>query len=95
MKNSILIDIDTERDQPILIGKGQENEPPTTRDEAKEMILTDISCLCEALITLIHVADQNEYAHKEDMVNKAIEQLGLLLTPSTTTEETTDNNEKA
>jgi hypothetical protein len=91
MKNSILIDIDTERDQPILIGKGQENEAPTTREEAREMILTDISCMCEALITLIHVADQNDYALKEDLVNKAIEQFNLLLVTPNKNEETTNN----
>ena len=33
MKNTIYIDVDTEREQHILIGKGPENEPPANKGE--------------------------------------------------------------
>lgn len=75
MKNTIYIDIDTEREQPILIGKGPETVPPTTREEAGKMIIEDIACVCDALINLIHVADQNEYGTKENLVEKVMIQL--------------------
>ncbi len=75
MKNTIYIDIDTDREQPILIGKGPETVPPTTREEAGKMIVEDIACVCDALINLIHVADQNEYATKESLIEKIKAQL--------------------
>ena len=68
MKNTVYIDVDTERERPIVIGKGPENEPPTTKEEAREMVLIDIGCVCEALITLINIAEQSGYAKKEDLV---------------------------
>jgi hypothetical protein len=97
MKNSIFIDIDTERDQPILIGKPKEITPPTTPEEAAKMIITDISHVCEALCSLIHVADQNGYATKEALIAASITLLNNMLVeqPSEpTSEPTTENNEE-
>jgi hypothetical protein len=79
MKNTIFIDIDTDRDRPVLIGKGQDSEVPKNEEEAKEMIAIDIACICEGLCELIHVASQNGYGSKEGFVNASIEQLNLLL----------------
>jgi hypothetical protein len=79
MKNTIYIDIDTEREQQTLIGKGPETDPPKTREEASKMIVNDIACVCEALCTLIHMADQNEYAKKDELVTESIKQLTKLL----------------
>lgn len=90
MKNTIYIDIDTDREQPILIGKGPETVPPTTREEAGIMILEDIACVCDALINLIHVADQNEYATKEGLIEKVKAQLDEYLSKPTP-----ENNEKS
>jgi hypothetical protein len=90
MKNTIYIDIDTDREQPILIGKGPETTPPTTREEAGKMIVEDIACVCDALINLIHVADQNEYGTKEDLIEKVKSQLDEYLSKPTP-----ENNEKS
>ena len=79
MKNTIFIDIDTERDRPVLIGKGQDSEVPTNEEDAKGMIAIDIACICEGLCELIHVASQNGYGSKEGFVHASIEQLNLLL----------------
>jgi hypothetical protein len=90
MKNVIYIDIDTEREQPILIGKGQETVLPTTREEAAKMILEDIACVCDALISLIHVADQNEYGVKETLTEQVKNQIAEYLKNPTK-----NNNEKS
>lgn len=79
MKNSIFIDFDSERDQPILIGKPSDVTPPTTPQEAAKMLVTDISHVCEALCSLIHVADQNGYAAKEELIKASITHLNSLL----------------
>lgn len=70
MKNTIIIDVDTERDQPILIGKGPETNPPATREEAAKMLIEDIACVTDALINLIHIVDQNEYGTKEGLIDR-------------------------
>jgi hypothetical protein len=83
MKNTIYIDVDTEREQHILIGKGPENEPPANKGEAAKMIVNDIACVCEALCTLIQVADQNDYAKKDELITESIKQLTKMLVQET------------
>ena len=72
MKNTIFISIDTERDQPIIIGKPPEITPPGTPEEAKEMIIVDINCVTEALCRLIDIANQNGYGNTIELVDNAI-----------------------
>lgn len=72
MKNSIFIDLDTEReDKPIMFGKPPELPQPETPQEAQEMILNDIATLVESLAVLIEMAHVNKYADKLQMVNNA------------------------
>jgi hypothetical protein len=78
MKNLIIIDIDTEREQVVKINKPIDFIMPTTPDEAKKMITDDISCTLEALCTLIHVCEQNNYGNKKDLVNTCIKYLNDL-----------------
>lgn len=93
MKNSIFIDVDTEREQPVLIGKPPEITQPETAEEAAKMIINDIGCVCEALCTLIHLADVNGYATKQELINASVTLLNGMLEPPKE-EETSDNNEK-
>jgi len=71
MKNTIYIDVDTDKEKPITFSKPSGVEQPTDFDGAKSLILNDITCLCEGLCTLVNLADQNQYAKKEDLI-KAI-----------------------
>ena len=80
MKNTLFIDLDTDREQKVLIGKPEGFPQPTTPVEAAKMINTDIACICEALCSLIHIADQNGYSKKEEMVSTSIKYLNDLLT---------------
>lgn len=78
MKNLIIIDIDTEREQVVKINKSTDFVMPTTPDEAKKMIIDDISCTLEALCTLINISEQNNYGNKKDLVNTCIKYLNDL-----------------
>ena len=80
MKNIIIIDIDTEREQPVLIGKGKETPPPSTVEEATKMLFEDIACTTDALISMVHIVDQNKYGTKEDLIEKIKIQLNSYLT---------------
>lgn len=75
MKNSIIINVDTEAKPPITFGKREGSVIPTTHEEAQPLILIDINCITDALITLIDVADQNDYANKESLLTEAIARL--------------------
>lgn len=72
MKNTIYIEIDTENETPIMFGKSPDSKMPTNAQEAGEMVLVDIKCLTEALMSLIYLADQNKYGNKNELLNEAI-----------------------
>jgi len=79
MKNLITIDVDTDREKPIMIGKGAEVTTPTNKEEARDMIINDIKCVCETLCILIDVADKNKYALKGELITESIKQLTKML----------------
>jgi hypothetical protein len=79
MKNVIIVDIDTERDNPLLISKQTKGEIPSSEEEAKEMVLKDIACVCEALKHLISIADEKGYHDKETLIDTSIVHLNTLL----------------
>jgi hypothetical protein len=79
MKNLIYIDVDTDREKQILIGKGSEIKTPETREEARDMIINDIKCVCETLKILIDVADFNNYAKKDELITESIKELSKML----------------
>lgn len=91
MKNTIIIDVNTERDQPILIGKGPETNPPTTREEAAKMLIDDIACVTDAIINLVHIVDQNQYGDKQTIIDRIKERFDIYLAEPAPTE----NNEKS
>lgn len=88
MKNIIFIDVDSERDRPIIFSKPPEITPPENHEEAKKMILSDIICLSEAVATLIRMAYQNDYANKTDLIVGTVNTIYQLL------DENTDNEHK-
>ncbi len=72
MKNTIYIEIDTEKETPIMFGKSPDSIMPKNAQEAGEMVLVDIKCLTEALMSLIYLADQNKYGNKNELLNETI-----------------------
>ncbi len=72
MKNIIYIEIDSEKSEPILFGKGPDAIVPKNKEEAANMVLVDINCLTEALLSLIHLADQNGYGDQNVLLTENI-----------------------
>jgi hypothetical protein len=83
MKNSIIIDVDTDRTPIITISKPLDQEIPSDVDAVKAMILNDITCVSETLSTLINMADQNGYANKNNLVNTIVVRLQEMLVDET------------
>lgn len=59
MKNILIVDIDSDRSEPgpIIIGKPNEFPRPTNATEHASMVMDDMISLCEALCTMIHLAE--------------------------------------
>jgi len=85
IKNSIYVEVDTEQEVPIKFHKPNGTVAPTNREEAANMLLTDIACLAEALTTLIYIAGANQYADRNELINASIKTLYNAL-------DTSDNN---
>lgn len=77
MINKIIINVDTDKKPSLTIGH-VDNLNPTTPEEAKKLIETDISCVFEALCTLIHLADQSGYGNKADYIKTATTELNKM-----------------
>jgi hypothetical protein len=67
MKNKLIIDIDTERKEPgtVIIGKMKSDEP-LTNEQAKEMWMDDMGCVCEALVTMIRLGEDEGWCKGAD-----------------------------
>jgi len=93
MKNFICIDVDTDRNPVIMLTKTEKQETPSDFESARDMVLLDISCLCETLAHLIIIAGESEYADKTLLVKATTDRLNDLLVQETEkTEENKNEN---
>jgi|TARA_Y100000389_G_scaffold202451_1_gene247777 hypothetical protein len=76
MKNTLMIDLDSDREDPIRITK-PENVVETVKDEdsARKMVMDDLTTVCNALGTLITIAEDNNYFDSEKAVKMCIDYL--------------------
>lgn len=65
MKNVVIFDKDTERDEKLIITKPEGTEQPTSEEEAKAMIIEDISTATEGLMTLVKIANDSGYMDED------------------------------
>ena len=78
IKSKIIIDVDTEREQKIVIGHAT-GEEPKTPEEINTLIFNDISCVFESFCMLIHMADINGYGKKAEYIKTAVDHLNKML----------------
>jgi hypothetical protein len=78
MKNLVIIDIDTERQEKILIKKPSSIEKPSDDLSAKEMVVNDMSCVFEAFCTLMNLISDNKFGDKNQIIDIAVKHLETL-----------------
>ena len=62
MKNTLIIDMDTDREDVIRLSKPESiAEEVDNSETARLMVLDDLTTVCNALGTLIHLAHTNGY----------------------------------
>ena len=65
MKNVVIFDKDSEREEPLMISKPEGFGQPKNESEAKAMIIEDISTATEGLLTLTKIAHDSGYMDGE------------------------------
>ena len=78
MKNSIFIDVDTEREHIVQFAKTEEQKP-TTEEEKKTLLFNDFETVLTGLGILIAACDSSGIATRKELVGECIQQLNLLL----------------
>ncbi len=81
MKNVVIVDIDTDREQAVQIMKPSGGGVPSNAEEAQNMVAMDIRSLTEGLVTLVIGSHLNDYSSKEDNFADIVDHLrgGLTL----------------
>jgi hypothetical protein len=68
MKNVIIVDIDTDREPVVQLGKPNASDLPKDKDSAKDMVAKDMACVTEALITLMQAAEESGYKSIDESI---------------------------
>lgn len=75
MKNILQIDLDSDRKEAIIIAKPEPFQKPRNAEEEAAMVIDDMATCCEAICTLIHVADQGGIKKSADSLRDCIKHL--------------------
>ena len=75
MKNILILDLDTERENALIFAKPEGVQLPTTKEEALTMMLEDIKTLTEGLSTMINLSEVKGFHTKESLVEAVIKHL--------------------
>lgn len=75
MKNLIVIDVDTNRQQQIMIKKPLESDEINNKGE---MLSNDINCIFEAFCSLVKLISTNGHGKKNEILDVAIKHLESL-----------------
>lgn len=92
MKNQIFIDVDTERERPIIFTKPSSIPQPQTNEEEAKVVINDIISLANALKLLIQIAGHKGYANKTELIDGVIKTVNEVLIENENSNELKENN---
>jgi hypothetical protein len=75
MKTSLYIQVDTDQIHPISLSKPSDQPQPETDEEAKVMIMNDITALTETVCLLINASSEKGFSEKNQLINAVIQRL--------------------
>lgn len=87
MINQIHIDVDTNREKPIIFSKPPHIPIPETKESEIEMIMNDIISLSQSLKHLVLIAGYKNYINKKSIVDAIIVTVKEALTENSETNE--------
>lgn len=68
MKNKLIINIDDERNRPVLLEKPEDYSSPDDDKEAERMMKQDMETICEGLVSLMSTCDRIQFSSKENSI---------------------------
>lgn len=74
-KNILIVDIDSSRKESVKIGKPEEAKEPESPEEFAEIVINDMASLCEAICTLIHLAESQGIKSSANSLRDCIKHL--------------------
>lgn len=75
MKNTIVIEVDDEKDSPVTINKPSEESKPNNNKEAAEMIKGDVETVAEGMMQLFKLAENIDVSTEDRNVEYIIDHL--------------------
>lgn len=75
MKNIVIIDVDTDREVPVMINKPDTIEKPTNKEDAIQFVRRDMQAICEGLLRLINISNKSGMLNKEESLDACINHL--------------------
>jgi hypothetical protein len=69
-KNTLIIDVDSERDEIVKLQKPEHIIPPTNEEAMKQTLLVDLTTACEGIVTIAHLLDKEGVQNKEKTIEK-------------------------
>jgi hypothetical protein len=75
IKNVVYVDIDTDRDEEVRIGKLPNFNPPTSEEEDREVCALDVKTLVEGITKMGIYMEEANYQTLDDTIDEVLEQL--------------------
>ena len=75
MKNIVYIDIDTDREQPVKVGKAPDFKLPETKEKDQEVTQLDVKSLVEGILVMGIYMEEKDYQTFDDTLDDVMEQL--------------------
>ena len=74
-KNVLYVDVDSEREETVQIGKPKHFIAPLNKNAMEQVLMTDLTTLCEGIVTVAHLIDKEEFHSKDNVIKFVIQHL--------------------
>lgn len=75
LKNTLIIEVDSEADTKIIISKPENTKKPETVKETVEMMSVDFKTLCVAICEMSYVGHVNGYFNGNEVLNNCVKEI--------------------
>jgi hypothetical protein len=74
-QNIVIVDVNSEREENVKLMKPEHFVAPSTKEAMQTVLMTDLTTLCEGLVTLAHLIEKEGFHTKEKVLNFTINHL--------------------
>jgi hypothetical protein len=74
-QNIVIVDVDSEREENVKLMKPEHFVAPSTEEAMKTVLMTDLTTLCEGVVTLANLIEKEGFHTKEKVLNFVVNHL--------------------